>query len=205
MKDKKILISIICVFVALTVLILLLAFLLPRKKTPITLTLSCSDITVTINESQDIRYQANLPVSDIIFSVEDDSIAVVEGNSIRGVAIGETKLTIIATSGEMTTKKEVMVIVEGSKLRFDLKPMQNCESDGLTLFYTENSTFSFTVYGENQKPLIDPIYQITAENISYTTEFGNIILRSQNDGYITFNFFEHRFTVTIKLVYKETI
>lgn len=207
MTKKHWLIVLIAVLLALSVVALLLVFLLPKNDKPIILTVSCQNVVVDINECAPIDVAVNMPTATLVFAVEDTSIAQIENGQIRGLAVGKTKLTVTATFKDQTVSADATITVREKNFDFVLLPSQHCQSSGLTLYYSSPASFTYRLYDENGNVVVNasnPTISVT-EGISYSLEFGQIVLNAQRDGYIILEFVQYSYKVTIRLVYSEGI
>ena len=204
MTKRNWLIVLIAVFMALSVITLLLIFLLPKKdEEEFTLTLTCQNLTLDVNTYSKLIYSINSPLAKVEMKIEDESIAKIdEEGFVLALKPGTTQISVTASLGEDTVTKTAQIIVLSPPITFKLISNFNCESDGLTLLCKENAIFSFEVYDKNEEIIIDPNFStMTSEGISYTRKFSNFLLTSKCDGFITFNFYELGETITIKIIY----
>ncbi len=207
MKKNKLFISLICVFLALSVALLLVIFLLPPKKNDeFKLSITCQNVSVGVNEISPIVYTVNSPLAKVTFYIEDSNIADIENGFVRGYSEGETTIKAVAKLNDDVVSASAKVVVEGSKMNFHLIATQSCVSDGLTLTYSSPATFGFEVFDNDGEQVLDPNYTISSsEGIKYNLKLSSIILTSTCDGYISFNFYEINFSVTIRLVYMQDL
>jgi hypothetical protein len=207
MTKKHWLMVLIAVLLALSVVALLLVFLLPKNERPINLTLSCQDVIVDINEISPIDVTVNMPTARLVYEIEDTTIATIENGQVRGLAVGKTMLIVTATFKDQTVSTQAMITVREKNFRFEFYSLQHCQSNGLTLFYSSPASFSYRLYDEYGNIIVNasnPTISVT-EGISYSLEFGKIVLSGKKDGFLTLEFIQYSFKVTIRLVFSEEV
>lgn len=111
MKNKNLILKIICPFIVvlLASIILLVIFLPKQNNEP--LTIVSDDITLDINEESKIIFEVSNPYAVVTFDIEDEKIVSLNGFTIKGLKEGETTINLLAQYNSQTATCQCKVIV----------------------------------------------------------------------------------------------
>lgn len=192
--------------------------------------ISLEDMTIEVGSSQIINFQLLNQDVKVRFSVADDNIALLEGESIKAKKQGVTflkadasmngrnystiaQIKVVNKSGDDNSDEvqddnkpwidEPSIVVK--KCYYSIKPIQNCEIVENKLVVGDTAVFSIELFVNLAMTIhynYTQVEVVCPEDIVITRELGNFVITAKKSGTVTFRFPEKDFDFQVQVELK---
>ena len=157
-------------------------FLVPKNSNPKenSVTISAEDITMTRGDIVEDFYSITDDSIEVKFEIENKNLVSIQGNDIKGLRQGQTKVKIIANVEENEVSQTINVVIKDDETCI-VSAGENCYIEN-EIIYAQSTMFSINLnFYDKIGEKIGYDFEITSEDAITTTRFGTVIVETEKD------------------------